>query len=239
VVSLLALGALAPALRAAPGPADGLATRRLRIAIFVVAALLFLVPRFAAWGQGSWVLLLELRSMAWAVGGLLLAGVVLTLLPRPWLSRAARPALALAGAAFVLAWIGRAWATGTAEVPGALLALLAFGPQLLALAAFVLAGRGAAPPGAATAVRVLAALALARRLTASDAELTAFTLFAVGAVLAARLPIATGRFALAKLAVLLLLLRTAVFHAMGGVESFSTVDVGAGFVGHLPESLLQ
>lgn len=237
VVALLALTGLALGLRTpapmsgAPTPYALLRTRRLRAAIFATAALLFLAPRLVVWRSASWVQLLALRSPGWAAAALLLAGLVLVLLPRPWRARAARPGLSLAGVAFVLAWVGRALIEDTAALPSSLCFALAFGPQLLVLAAWFLAGRGAAPSGSATAIRVLAALALARRLTASDAELAAFTLFAAGAVLAARLPIASGRLALAKLAVLLLLLRTAVFHAMGGVESFSTVDVGAGFVG--------
>jgi hypothetical protein len=80
-------------------------------------------------------------------------------------------------------------------------------------------------------VRLLAAVALTRRLCTMDAEFAVFALAACGAALAARLRIPLTRTRLAWLAVGLLALRTALFHAMGFIEDDSTFDVGQAFAG--------
>jgi hypothetical protein len=86
-------------------------------------------------------------------------------------------------------------------------------------------------PDGRLAVRLLAATALARRLTVNDLEFAAFVVVAIGAALLARRPGPATRRGLAWLAAAILLFRTAAFHAMGQTESFSTVDIAGGFAG--------
>jgi ethanolaminephosphotransferase len=227
-IALLAWGGLALALRS---PAVAAASSRTRPALLLLAAVLLFAPRFLAGGSSSWIQALPLRSGGWALGALaLLAGLV------PWLPRSAparrdRLACVLGLLALGLAWAGRLELALGATWSGPVRLVLAFGPQLAAFAALLWAGREGSTPAWTFVARALAALALARRLTASDAEVFTFTLFVAGALLASRLRIVLGTTGWASLAMLLVLLRTAVFHAMGGVESFSTIDVGAGFLG--------
>jgi hypothetical protein len=180
----------------------------------------------AGWSQSPpW------RSDGWALAGLGVVLAAVASLPRPWTGRADRRHVGAAAGALVLAFLGRA--LDPAGGGAALLArvALAFGPQVLALAAFGLAlgGRGTGP--GRLAARLVAALALARRLTASDSEFCLVAVLALLCALAAhrRLPAARG--GLAGLALLLLLVRTAAFHAAGSVEAFATVDVSRGFHG--------
>ena len=81
------------------------------------------------------------------------------------------------------------------------------------------------------AVRLAAGAALARRLASSDGEFAAYALLLVGAALASRMALTSKRWGLAALAILLVLVRTGAFHAMGFTESFSTLDVGQAFQG--------
>lgn len=226
---VLALAALLGGVLALRVPALAGLPRAPRAAAGALLALSLLGPRLLGEGAGSWVQRLPVREAGWAVAaGALALGVRLGLAGRR-AAGAPRLALRLADVALLLAWSGRLLVDVSA-LPVGLRVLLAFGPQLAALAALALCLRGVAP-GAALAPRLVAALALARRLTASDAECTAFALLAGCAWLAGRLPRAQAPLALGGLATLVLALRTAGFHALGGTESFSTIDVGAGFLG--------
>ena len=80
-------------------------------------------------------------------------------------------------------------------------------------------------------VRLVAVVALGSVLhDRSDAQWLALVLLALGALAGARLPSPTGRVRVAALAVAVLAIRIALFHAMGFTESFSTLDTGAGAV---------
>jgi hypothetical protein len=196
-------------------------------ALLALVAALFVAPRLIAPGARSWVQHLALRDAGWAAGATAASLLLPFLLPRPWLGARDRASTVLALLALALALLGR-WVGEVAGVAGL---PLAFGPQLLGIAALVLSLRAGTSREGRLAARLVAALALALRLTASDAETAAFALAAICAALAARALPPRPLVATAGAAATLVLLRTAVFHALGGVESFSTVDVGAGFVG--------
>ncbi|MFM8981286.1 MAG: alkaline phosphatase family protein [Planctomycetia bacterium] len=226
LVALAALAGMALGLRS---PALAGVRPAVRHAAWLLLALALLGPRLLAEGAGSWVQRLPVREAGWALAaGALMLGLRL-LLARERRTDVPRLACTLADVALGLAWAGRLLAA-VDGLPWALRVLLAFGPQVAAVAALLLALR-APSPAAALLPRLVAALALARRLTASDAECTAFALLAACAWRAGRLPRAAPALALGGLAALVLALRTAGFHALGGTESFSTVDVGAGFLG--------
>lgn len=229
VAWLLALATLAGAALALRSPALAGVRPALRHGAWLLLALALLGPRLLAGDAGSWVQRLPVREAGWALAAGALALGLRLALARERRADVPRRALALADAALVLAWAGRLLVEAEG-LPWALRVLLAFGPQAAALAALLLCLRTPSP-AAALLPRLVAALALARRLTASDAECTAFALLAACAWRAGRLPRAQGPLALGGLGALVLALRTAGFHALGGTESFSTVDVGAGFLG--------
>lgn len=230
LVAAAALAAAFLAVRAAPASP---AVRATAWGAFAVLAVLAAVP-FLACGScdpGGWTLTPPWQSGPWAAAGVGVLLAVLTALPRPWTGRGDRAHVAAALVALGLAWAGRSIDLPREAIPFAVRLALGFGPQVAALAALGLALRACGSPEGRLAARVVAGLALARRLTASDAEVTMLALLALACALGARLPFARTRRGLAGLAVVLLLVRTAAFHAAGGVESFSTVDVGRGFLG--------
>ena len=103
-------------------------------------------------------------------------------------------------------------------------------PTVLALAALVVSIWKGSDDGR-FATRLLAALALARRLADMDATFLVFVLAAILASACARLPGPRSRSGIAWLAVFLILLRAGLFHAMGYTEDFGTLDVGQAFTG--------
>jgi hypothetical protein len=88
----------------------------------------------------------------------------------------------------------------------------------------------AGTPDGRLAARCLAALALARLLEPTDASAAVLALVCAGCRLAGSLPAPRARAARAGLALALVAVRTAVFHASGNAETLSTVDVGPGFL---------
>ncbi len=209
-----------------------------RAALALLGIVLFVATRLA---EGSdldpWVNLTPMRDLTW-----LFTGAALTLLVpilvrlRPGNRAADLPGillatLALGGAFFLRLDADQGWLAGIDLAPGTPLSMIVvMAVNALGLAALVVTiFRGSA--NGRLLVRILAAVALARRLSVMDAEFAVFALVAVGAALAARAQVPTGRTALAWLAVGILAVRTAVFHAMGFEESFSTLDVGQAFAG--------
>lgn len=231
VVALAFLAALAFALTSR---SVRRAERWVRLGLLSVALLLVGLP-LAVTGGGStarWTEALPTALPAFLALGLALMGLLTWLLPRPWHVRPGRLAVALGLAGLSLAILGRMLPLPTGG--GAAFAVrvaLAFGPQALALAALLASAFFPGTRAGALAARTFAALALTRRLTASDAEWALVVGLVLGGVLLARLPLAHRRRGLALVAIALLLTRTAAFHAAGGTESRSTVDVGTGFYG--------
>lgn len=226
LLALLTLLCVALALRS---PALGGVPASRRALAWSLLALVLLAPRLLGDAAGSWVQRLPVRDIGWALAALLLAAGARLAMGRSAAAHGPRLATVLADTALLLAWAGRLLVEADG-LPWALRVLLAFGPQLAAVGALVACLRGLAP-AEALAPRLVAALALARRLTASDAECVAFAGLVLCAWHAGRLARAAAPLALGGLAALVVALRTAGFHALGGTESFSTIDVGAGFLG--------
>ena len=80
-------------------------------------------------------------------------------------------------------------------------------------------------------LQLAAAIALARRLSVKDAEFLVYACAGCIGHAATALRLPTARWRIAWLAILLIVFRTALFHAMGFIESFSTLDVGQAFEG--------
>ncbi len=184
---------------------------------------------------GTWVSAVGPTHGVLLGAGAACSALVLLLAPRRGLSRADAPGLVMAVLALLGAFSGRVPALAEALADQQLAGLSlevwqTFALNALSVLALLLTLVRGTPDGRLL-VRVIAAAALARRLALSDAEFAAFALTGVGCMLAARLQLPRSRLALAWLAIAVLLLRTAVFHAMGFVESFSTLDVGAAFKG--------
>ncbi len=213
-----------------------------RLALGVVGLALFVATRMAEGRDlDPWVNQTPIRDLAWLGAGAALVVAMVRLVPLP--RREDRLGVLLAGAALALAFFLRldaryGWMDGIeffgdpVTGQGALLlsTVIVMCVNFLGLAAMVVTlFRGTAD--GRLLVRLLAAVALARRLSVMDAEFTVFALTAVGAALAARARVPSGRVQLAWLAVGILALRTAIFHAMGFEESFSTLDVGQAFAG--------
>jgi hypothetical protein len=190
---------------------------------------------FAAVGFGAvvWMISTEgaRRRPAWERATLLAIALLLFALPRiadavnqgSWLDRVARrdAGWLLAGALLIpLVPLAVGWKRlARSDGPGLVLAAAALA------AAYTVRLEVDPGPLVARGANVLGVAALLVTIRWGTAEL------AVGAALAARLAPARTRAGLAWTAVGLLAIRTAAFHAMGGTESFATVDVAAGFVG--------
>ncbi len=205
-----------------------------RAGLAATGLVLVLLPLIVTGGRSTagWTQALALRLPAFRVLGLALLAALAAVLPRPCARGRDRLPVACAVLALLLAWAG----VSLSAPPGPGVAFawrvtLAFGPQVLALAALALALLPGVTSAGALAARLLSTAALARRLTASDAELALLLTLLLGVALAARLPLSRHRRGLALVALALLLARTAAFHAAGGTESRSTVDVATGFQG--------
>ncbi|MFV1959086.1 MAG: zinc-dependent metalloprotease, partial [Planctomycetota bacterium] len=194
-----------------------------RLLLLALASLLLLGPRVAdALAGGDWLGVVGRRDLAMLLlGALFVPGIVLAA-GRRRLRRPDAAGLVLALLALLLAYAVRLDADPSA--------LVSRGANLVALVALGLTFVRGTPDGRLL-VRLLASVALARRLTSLDGEFVVFVLLAIGAALAARIPGPRRRLSLAWMALGLLAIRLAVHHALGGTESFSTVDVAAGFVG--------
>lgn len=211
-----------------------------RLLLAAVGLVLFVVTRIAEGVVGEvWVNVTPMRDAGWLLAGAALAALALGLAwPRP-LPRADRLGIALAGFALAAAIYVRIDRQAFWPVAEGLAQLLPF-LDAAYLAGIIRNGFALAALGWAITrgshdgklfVRLAAGLALARQLSVMDAEFAVFALAAVGAALAARLHVPVTRVGVAWLAVGLLALRTAIFHAMGFEESFSTLDVGQAFAG--------
>ena len=211
-----------------------------RALLVAVGLVLFVATRVAEGFAGEvWVNKTPMRDPIWLFVGAALSVLALGLaMPRP-LPRADRVGVVLAGLALAAAvyvridrqafWpIAEGIANALPFLDAAYLAgIIRNGFALSALAWAITRGS----PDGKLFVRVAAGLALARQLSVMDAEFAVFALAAVGATLGARLRVPTTRVGIAWLAVGIVALRTAIFHAMGFEESFSTLDVGQAFAG--------
>ena len=194
-----------------------------RVVFALVGTALFVAPRVADIRlETNWLEVVARRDTAWLLAGALLIPLLLAVLRAARVTREDLPGFLLA-----LATLAGAYAVRLSDAPTA---LISRGTNLLGIAALLVALVRGTPDGKLL-VRLLTAVALSRRLTALDGEFVPFVMFVLLAALAARLPAPRTRVGIAWLAVGLLAIRTAVHHAMGGVMSFSTVDVAAGFVG--------
>lgn len=211
-----------------------------RVLLAVVGLVLFVATRIAEGQIGQvWVNVTPMRDPGWLLAGTALSVLALRLaFPRRGLHAdrvgLVLAALALAAAVYVRIDRQAFWpvAEGLAEALPFLDAAYLAGiiRNGFALSALAWAVRSGSPDGRLF-VRLAAGLALARQLSVMDAEFAVFALAAVGAALAARLTVPVTRLGVAWLAVGILALRTAIFHAMGFEESFSTLDVGQAFAG--------
>ncbi|MDF1700934.1 MAG: alkaline phosphatase family protein [Planctomycetota bacterium] len=211
-----------------------------RALLALVGLVLFVATRVAEGMAGEvWVNITPMRDAGWLLAGVLLSLLMLVLaFPRGAL-RANAVGLGLAalalGAACLVRYDRQAfWDTAVALSdalpfldPAYMAGVIRNGFALIALAWAVVRGT----PDGRLFVRLAAGVALARQLSVMDAEFAVFALAAVGAALAARLKVPVTRVGIAWLAVGVLALRTAIFHAMGFEESFSTLDVGQAFAG--------
>jgi len=196
---------------------------RERVALALVGIVLFVATRVVeGFAGGVWVNATSKHDPLWLIQGAYLTLSLLFLVPRKTFSAQNVPGLVMVGVATLLAYGMRADQDTTI--------FISLGANLLGVAALIWTVARGTPDGRLL-VRLLAACALARRLSQMDAEFMVFALAAVGAAIAARLRPPTTRVGLAWLAVGLLAIRTAIFHAMGFEESFSTLDVGQAFAG--------
>jgi hypothetical protein len=211
-----------------------------RVVLAAVGLVMFVGTRVAEGFAGQvWVNATAMHDVGWLLIGIgfvaVLGGFVLQ---RVSLRRDA-VGLGLSALALAMAYVVRAdrqafWglAVATADAlpflhPAYVAMAIRDGPALLALSWSL--GRGS--PDGRLAARLLAGVALAREFAVFDAEFAVFALAGIGAALAARMILPRRRIALAWLAVGVLALRTAIFHAMGFEETFSTLDVGQAFAG--------
>jgi hypothetical protein len=211
----------------------GGAPRAAGATLLAVGGGIVLVP-FLATGlsdASGWTQSLPWQMAPWALAGAGLVLAALAALPRPWSAHADRAHVLAALAALALALLGRWLVVPGAGAATALRVVLAFGPQVLALLALGLALRSRGTPEGRLAARSLAALALLRRLTASDAEFALLAALALLCALGARLPGPASRRGLAALAALLLVVRVAALHASGGSETWGAFDVAQGYFG--------
>ncbi len=204
-----------------------------RAALVGLTLLLFLGTRIGEGLAGTnWVEAVPQWDLGWMLGG------VVALVCVPWalgakrLVRADWVMLAPALLALVAAFVGRLIGEHTLlEQLGATgLEVLTQSTNALAVLALLLSLRTGTPDGRFLA-RVVAGVALTRRLAGSDAEFTVYALAALAAALCTHLRAPRRRLGLGALALGLVLLRTGLFHAMGFTESFSTLDVGQAFKG--------
>ena len=230
VLYALAAAAVAWAIARSPGAR---AAPRARWGFLLVAGVLFLGIRAAdGWFGESWVLRTDMRDPLWLGIGAVVTALGLGLLPRTGWRGAHRVSWVAAGLALGAAFAFRLIGADTLESAWGRAGSVTFGLGISVLALGAIFGttnRGTAD--GRLCVRIVGALALARRLSVLDAEYAAFAFVAVGAVFASSFVAARTRFGIAKLAMGLLLLRTGVLHAMGFEESFSTLDVGQAFAG--------
>ncbi len=188
-----------------------------------VGLTLFVATRIAEGIAGEvWINATPTQDPVWmGVGVALTAAVVVLIMPRG-IPRSDTVGFLLAVVATVFAYVMRT----NRDAPLA----VGMGASIAGVLALVWSLRFGSAHGRLL-VRILAALALARRLSVMDAEFAVFAVAALGAALAARIEAPRTRIGLAWLAVGILALRTAIFHAMGFEESFSTLDVGQAFAG--------
>jgi hypothetical protein len=198
------------ALRAPRRPGD----RVVRVLAVVVAALVLLGGRAIEYAGG------EGFALARASRGLLpaVAGAAVAAALAADALRRLRPATVLAAASAAGAF---ALGNDAQGVP-----FVATG--VLAAAAFAAAFREPSAD-ARFAARCLAAAALGRLLSPSDASAALFTTFVAGCRLAGTLSAPRTPAGAAGLAIALVAVRAAVFHALGHAEDGSTVDVREGF----------
>lgn len=231
--AVLAAGVVALWLRSPEGRA---APRHAVAVVGGVAALLFVVLRLLeglVW-ERAWVEVFP----PFHVGSLAL-GVVATFCvvafglstseARRALSHGGWMVLLPSAVALLLAYVHRlGWLL---DRPAAWGIAVGVGANIMGLAALFAAARSRTPPDIRLLACVLAGVALARRASVTDGEHLAYALVALAAMAAGRFHLPQGHRRLVCWALGLLVLRVGVFHAMGFVESFSTLDVGQAFAG--------
>ncbi len=199
------------------------ATRGPWCVVLAVAAVVLVGGRVAEGLAPDWILSAGATGLAWRVAT---AAVLVPLVVAAVRAARAGPG----GALLVLAGVG--------VVAAAALRLGAPAPEPLyqvARAALLLALAvspfARASDDAALVARLLACAGLASLYhERSDAQVLVLALVLLGAFAAARLPFPRTRRGIALLAVLLVAVRIAAFHGLGFLESFSTIDTGAGVV---------
>ncbi|MCB9826012.1 MAG: alkaline phosphatase family protein [Planctomycetes bacterium] len=199
-----------------------------------VALLLFGVLRgVEGWIDGNWVKATFAHDSRALLAGALLVIPVVLLAPRRAWRDGGGIALGLALLALVGAYVHRLVGSDVleAQLGVSMARVVSLGTNAVGLAALLAALAPRVGPDGRLLATMLAAIALSRRLSVMDAENAAFVVVAIGAMGASRLGIGMTRVRVAWAALGLVVLRTAVFHAMGFEESFSTLDVGQAFAG--------
>jgi len=212
------------ALAAAAWRTRGDATTRGAWAVVGGVALLVLVGGRVAEGQApDWILSPRATGLAWRGAiGLALAPLAVAAV------RAARRRIdvALLVAAGLAVVAAGAYRVGVGPAGAWYQGARAVGLLVLVASPFV-----PASGDAALLARLLACAGLASIYhERSDAQVLVFVLLLVAALAASRLPFPRTRRGIAVLAVLLVAVRIAAFHGLGFLESFSTIDTGAGVV---------
>ncbi|MBL9089083.1 MAG: alkaline phosphatase family protein [Planctomycetia bacterium] len=199
--------------------------------VLAVAAVLFVGGRVAEGLAPDWILSVRPTGPAWLVGPGLGWRVAAVAALAPVVVAAVRAARTGPGAPLVAL-------AGLGVVAAAALRLGAPAPEALyqvaraaLLLALVASPFARASDDAALAARLLACAGLASLYhERSDAQVFVLALVLLGALAAARLPFPPTRRGIAALAVLLVAVKIAAFHGLGFLESFSTIDTGAGVV---------
>ena len=204
------------------GPAARAHAPRARFAVLAVGVVLFGGGRLAEGLAPDWILSPAASGLGWQLAA---AALTLALIALAWPGAAGRRVsfarelalLGLVAAACVRVGVG----------PVALAWWGCLGLSLAALGVSAFRGR----PSERLFARLVAFVALGSLLhERSDVQLLGLVLLGLGCVAASRLPAPRTRLGVAFAAVVVLAVRIGVFHALGFLESFSTIDTGAGIV---------
>ncbi len=188
------------------------------------------VPRIAERSlDDHWIGAVPAKDTLWLLAGLIVTCVVVAL---AWTRKTGWRLTGFAVSCLTLVFLFRftndvcrqAWFGETGAITAALLTTAL--PLILLLISLRVAS-----PKVQWWLRLVAALALARRLSVKDAEFLVYACAGCIAHGASALRLPHARWRIAWLAIVVIVIRTALFHAMGFIESFSTLDVGQAFEG--------